>query len=48
MVAIDELIRGVNILLGTTPVTECRPFDRVPDGQVTVDELVRGVRNALG
>ena len=46
-VAIDELVRGVNIALGNTPVSECAPFDRVADGQVTVDELVRGVSNAL-
>ena len=47
VVAIDELVRGVNILLGDTPVSECTPFDRVADGKVTVDELVRGVANAL-
>ena len=46
-VTINELIEGVNILLGLAPVSECRPFDRVVDGRVTVDELVRGVRNAL-
>jgi hypothetical protein len=46
-VVIAELIRGVNIALGTVPVSECLPFDRVADGKVTVDELVRGVRNAL-
>jgi hypothetical protein len=46
-VVIDELIRGVNIALGSTPVSECAPFDRVADGRVTVDELVRGVGNAL-
>lgn len=46
-VSIDELVRGVNIALDTTPVSECQPFDRVADGRVTVDELVRGVRNAL-
>jgi hypothetical protein len=46
-VVIAELIRGVGIALGLTPVTECTPFDRVRDGRVTVDELVRGVRNAL-
>ena len=46
-VAIDELVRGVNIALGGTPVSECTPFDRVADGKVTVDELVRGVGNAL-
>jgi hypothetical protein len=47
VVSIDELIRGVNIALGNSPVSECLPFDRVADGQVRVDELVRGVRNAL-
>jgi hypothetical protein len=46
-VVISELIRGVNIALGDTPVSECTPFDRVADGRVTVDELVRGVANAL-
>jgi hypothetical protein len=47
-VAIDELVRGVNIALGSTPVSACPPFDRVRDGRVTVDELIRGVGNALG
>jgi hypothetical protein len=47
VVAINELIQGVNIALGNDPVSECTPFDRVADGRVTVDELVRGVRNAL-
>jgi len=46
-VAIDELVRGVNIALGGAPVSTCTPFDRVADGRVTVDELVRGVANAL-
>ena len=46
-VAINELVRGVNIALEQAPVTECSPFDRVANGRVTVDELVRGVRNAL-
>ena len=46
-VAINELIRGVSIALGDTPVSECTPFDRVADGQVSVTELIRGVRNAL-
>lgn len=46
-VSIDELIRGVNIALGTADVSECTPFDRIADGKVTVNELVRGVGNAL-
>lgn len=48
VVAIDEIVRGVNIALGNAPVSQCKPFDRLDDGNVTVDELVRGVRNALG
>ena len=46
-VTINELVRGVNILLEHAEVTECLPFDRRADGRVTVDELVKGVRNAL-
>ena len=46
-VVINELVRGVNIALGNTAVSECTPFDRVQNGRVSVDELVRGVRNAL-
>lgn len=46
-VSIEELIRGVNIALGRIPVSQCTPFDRVPDGRVSIAELIRGVRNAL-
>lgn len=46
-VSIDELVRGVNIALGNTPVSECTPFDRVRNDRVSIDELVRGVLNAL-
>jgi hypothetical protein len=45
-VTIDELLRGVSIALGISPVQECTPFDAITDGRVTVDELVRGIRSA--
>jgi hypothetical protein len=46
-VVVAELIRGVNIALGSAPVSECTPFDRLADGRVTVGELIKGVGNAL-
>ncbi|MFQ5668119.1 MAG: hypothetical protein ACE5I7_17025 [Candidatus Binatia bacterium] len=46
-VTIDELVVGVNIALGTTPVGQCRAFDTGADGVVTVDELVTAVNTAL-
>jgi DNA-binding beta-propeller fold protein YncE len=47
-VTIDELVQGVNIALGTTPVTQCTPFDPNGDQVVSIDELVAGVTAALG
>ena len=46
-VTVDELIRGVNIALGTMAVTECPSFDTNNDGLVTVNELIAAVNNAL-
>jgi poly(3-hydroxybutyrate) depolymerase/6-phosphogluconolactonase (cycloisomerase 2 family) len=46
-VTVDELVLGVNIALGTTPLSACEMFDNEGDGAVTVDNLVRGVNNAL-
>jgi hypothetical protein len=46
-VAVNELVLGVRILLGTAPLTECSPFDENQDGTVTVAELVAAVGNAL-
>lgn len=45
-VTIDEIVRGVSIALGISPLQQCTPFDPVSDGRVTVDELVRGIRSA--
>jgi subtilisin-like proprotein convertase family protein len=47
LVTVDELVRGVNIALGTTPIEMCPSFDANGDRKVTVDELVKGVNNAL-
>jgi hypothetical protein len=46
-VSIDELIRGVNIALGTATVPQCQRFDTNGDGQVNVNELIQGVNAAL-
>ena len=46
-VTVDELIKGVNIALGSLELAACPFFDSNADGIVTVDELVRAVKNAL-
>ncbi|HSP98617.1 MAG TPA: hypothetical protein VL049_15455 [Candidatus Dormibacteraeota bacterium] len=46
-VRIDELIIGVNLVLGAQPLEHCPAFDAGLDGVVTVDELVAGVRHAV-
>ncbi|HVM95202.1 MAG TPA: choice-of-anchor V domain-containing protein [Candidatus Acidoferrales bacterium] len=46
-VTVDELITGVNIALGVTPVSACPVFDSSGDGEVTIDELLQAVNNAL-
>jgi hypothetical protein len=46
-VTVDELLRMVNISLGTLPVGDCSAGDANGDGEITVDEIVRAVNNAL-
>jgi hypothetical protein len=46
-VTIDELVRLVNIALGTAEVSECGAGDGNGDGQITIDELVLAVSHAL-
>ena len=46
-VTVVELIRGVNIALGTTPIDACASLDTNDDGEVAVNELVAGVNGAL-
>ncbi|MFN8643307.1 MAG: choice-of-anchor V domain-containing protein [Candidatus Binatia bacterium] len=47
-VAINELISGVNIALGTAPVGTCASIDANGDGRVAINELVAAVSRALG
>lgn len=46
-VDVSKLIRGVNIALGNTPVTDCPAFDVNGDGLVAVNELIAAVNAAL-
>ncbi len=46
-VTVDELIRGVNIALGSLALDQCPNFDSSGDGEVTVDEIVQAVNAAL-
>lgn len=48
VVAINELVLGVNIALGNQAVAACRAFDGNGDGGVAINELIAGVRSALG
>ena len=46
-VTVDELIKGVNIGLGTTSVDDCPSFDTNGDGAVTINEVIAAVNHAL-
>jgi hypothetical protein len=46
-VSVDEIVRGVNIALGSTSLTQCPAIDANGDGQVTVDEIISTVNRAL-
>ena len=46
-VAINELVRGVNIALETAPVSQCPSFDKNGNDKVEINELVGAVNNAL-
>ena len=45
-VAITDLIIGVNIALGVSPLSTCPSFDPNHDARVTIDELLSAVLNA--
>ncbi len=47
VVTVNELISGVNIALGTAPVTACPAFDPDDDGAVGINALIAGVNNLL-
>jgi hypothetical protein len=46
-VAVNELVSGVKISLGTLPVSACQAFDSNHDQRVSISELVSGVNSAL-
>lgn len=46
-VAIHELVTGIGIALGGTPLARCPDFDRDADGAVGIDELVAAIAAAL-
>jgi len=46
-VTVDEIVRGVNIALGSIDIDTCPRFDVTADGAVTVDEVVSAVAAAL-
>lgn len=46
-VAINELVLGVNIALGSASVLDCRVLDANRDGSVAINELITAVGNAL-
>jgi putative iron-regulated protein len=45
-VTIEEIIVGVNIILGAAPAVQCDAFDRDGDGVVGIDDIVAAVRAA--
>ena len=46
-VTVDEIIKAVNIALGTTPVDTCSASDANGDGTVTINEIIADVNSAL-
>ncbi len=46
-VSISELVRAVNIALGSAAVETCLAADTNSDGQVSINELIQGVNAAL-
>lgn len=47
VVAVNELVVGVNILLGSANISQCSDFDRNSSNAVEVNELVGGVNSLL-
>ena len=46
-VTVNEILIGVNIALGSVPLSAGPSFDADGDGQVTIDELLRAINGAL-
>ena len=48
LVSVDELVRGVNIVLETGGLDACPDFDANASGSVEIDEVVAAVARSLG
>jgi len=46
-VTVDELVLMVDIVLGTTAVSNCEAGDVNRDGRISVDEVILAVASAL-
>ena len=46
-VAVNELLQGVNIALGSQPMNACPVFDTEGDNQVAINEILTAVKAAL-
>jgi hypothetical protein len=46
-VTVDELVRGVNVALGSAALDQCPAFDCTGGGPVTINCLIKGVNDAL-
>lgn len=48
MVSVDELVLGVDIVLGQRPLADCERLDaQNPDGEAAIDDAVAAVGAAL-
>lgn len=47
-VTVDEVQKGVGVVLGSVRLDTCPPLDANGDGEVTVDEILVALNNALG
>ncbi|HVM98436.1 MAG TPA: hypothetical protein VMT89_18725, partial [Candidatus Acidoferrales bacterium] len=46
-VTVDELIKLVNVALGSAPISACPTADRDQSGDITIDEIIAAVNEAL-
>jgi hypothetical protein len=46
-VAVEELVKGISMVVGNAPAGECTAFDASSDGAVTIDEVLAAVNAAL-
>ena len=46
-VAVNELLQGVNIALGSQPMDQCPVFDAAGDAEVTISDILTAVNAAL-